>query len=238
MAVNKNFVVKNGLEVNTNLIVADAETGKVGIATTTITSDFHVVGGIGVTDLLVTGIATINNLSVSAGATFLGIATFKGSQVNIDNTLFVGGVEINSSGSTGTNIGTDVNIDRNLKVIGGIATVAVGPLIVGSATSTGTDGQIFQVSGITSNAYIGGQLGIGTANPNANHALHVLGNTRLTGVTTFTGISSFLTNVNVAGNLHVDGDISYDEITGRNLDISGIATFQSLTAIAGRNYSY
>ena len=114
MAVNKNFVVKNGLEVNTNLIVADAETGKVGIATTTITSDFHVVGGIGVTDLLVTGIATINNLSVSAGATFLGIATFKGSQVNIDNTLFVGGVEINSSGSTGTNIGTDVNIDRNL----------------------------------------------------------------------------------------------------------------------------
>jgi len=229
MAVNKNFVVKNGLEVNTNLIVADAEIGRVGIATTTITSDFHVVGGIGVTDLLVTGIATINNLRVSAGATFLGIATFQGPNVHIDNDLFVGGIQIIDSGD-GTTIGTDVNIKNNLKVIGGITTIAVGPLIVGSAASTGTDGQIFQVSGITSNAYIGGQLGIGTTNPNANHALHVLGNTRLAGVTTFTGISSFLTNVNIAGDLHVDGDIQYDEITGRNLNISGIATFQNLTA--------
>ena len=31
MAINKNFVVKNGIEVNTNQIFADATTGKVGI---------------------------------------------------------------------------------------------------------------------------------------------------------------------------------------------------------------
>ena len=31
MAVNKNFVVKNGLEVDTDLIFADASTNKVGI---------------------------------------------------------------------------------------------------------------------------------------------------------------------------------------------------------------
>ena len=34
MAVNKNFVVKNGLEVNTNLLVADLDTQTVGIGTT------------------------------------------------------------------------------------------------------------------------------------------------------------------------------------------------------------
>ena len=34
MAVNKNFVVKNGLEVNTDLIIANADLNQVGIATT------------------------------------------------------------------------------------------------------------------------------------------------------------------------------------------------------------
>jgi hypothetical protein len=33
-AINKNFVIKNGLEVDTNLIIADAYTNKVGIGTT------------------------------------------------------------------------------------------------------------------------------------------------------------------------------------------------------------
>ena len=65
MAINKNFVIKNGLEVNTNLIVADADNGKIGIGTTTITDTFHVKGGIGVTNLNVTGVATIANLRVT-----------------------------------------------------------------------------------------------------------------------------------------------------------------------------
>jgi hypothetical protein len=62
MAINKNFVVKNGLEVDTNLIVANADTNKVGIATTNPQHTFHVNGGIGVTNASITGIATIKNL--------------------------------------------------------------------------------------------------------------------------------------------------------------------------------
>jgi hypothetical protein len=62
MSINKNFVVKNGLEVDTNLIVANADTNKVGIATTNPDYTLHVNGGIGVTNLSVTGIATIKNL--------------------------------------------------------------------------------------------------------------------------------------------------------------------------------
>ncbi len=62
MAINKNFVVRHGLEVDTNLIVANADTNKVGIATTNPDYTLHVNGGIGVTNLSVTGIATIKNL--------------------------------------------------------------------------------------------------------------------------------------------------------------------------------
>jgi hypothetical protein len=34
MSINKNFVVKNGFEVSTDLILANADTRKVGIGTT------------------------------------------------------------------------------------------------------------------------------------------------------------------------------------------------------------
>ena len=44
MAINKNFVVKNGFEVNTDLIVADATLDKVGIGTTVPRYVFHVNG--------------------------------------------------------------------------------------------------------------------------------------------------------------------------------------------------
>ena len=73
MAVQKNFKITNGLEVNNNLIFADTNSGKVGIATTVANNTLSVNGGIGATSLNVTGITTINNLvingTVSAGNT-------------------------------------------------------------------------------------------------------------------------------------------------------------------------
>ena len=78
MAVNKNFVVKNGLEVNTNLLVADLDTQTVGIGTTIAPHELHVVGGIGVTNLNVTGVATIANLRIGGISTFVGFTTFLG----------------------------------------------------------------------------------------------------------------------------------------------------------------
>ncbi len=69
----KNFVVKHGLEVNTNLIFADKDTNKVGIATTVADYTLHVNGGIGATTAVITGITTVNNLTIngkiSAGST-------------------------------------------------------------------------------------------------------------------------------------------------------------------------
>ena len=51
MGINKNFTVKNGIEVNDDLIFASAETRKVGIGSTTPEYDLQVRGGIGATNL-------------------------------------------------------------------------------------------------------------------------------------------------------------------------------------------
>jgi hypothetical protein len=81
MALNKNFVVKNGVEVATNLIYAEGSVGKVGIGVTQPGAKLEVAGNIvGValtltgstdgTDALYTGITTSNRgLDVGSGGT-------------------------------------------------------------------------------------------------------------------------------------------------------------------------
>ena len=79
MAVNKNFVVKNGLEVSTDLILANASTNKVGIATTTPEYTLHVNGGIGATDSYVSGISTVaENFHVGTAGTIFSVDALTG----------------------------------------------------------------------------------------------------------------------------------------------------------------
>lgn len=82
MGIQKNFVVRNGIEVNNNLIFADSDSGKVGIATTNVQYTLHVNGGIGATSInltnaIVAGVTTAKDLiingRVTAGSSF-GIA--------------------------------------------------------------------------------------------------------------------------------------------------------------------
>jgi len=134
MAVNKNFVVKNGLEVDNNLLVADVDTQKVGIGTSVASYELHVSGGVGATMMYVCGVTTVTGLVSAEGA------------------LTVGG---------------NTNIT-------GITTLAGG----GGITTTGGD------------FYVGGDL-------------------------------------------YVLDDIVYDEVTGRNINITGVATFGSSASIAG-----
>lgn len=69
MAIQKNFKITNGIEVNNDLIFGDTGSNKVGIATTNPQYTLHVNGGIGVTHLTVSGISTINNLSINGRVT-------------------------------------------------------------------------------------------------------------------------------------------------------------------------
>ena len=119
MAINKNFVIKNGVEVNTNLLVGDSTLSKVGIATTVPGYTLHIGvgagdrGGIGAPDLTVTGVATIGTQNSTSGALNVGgISTFSGD-------IFVGsGATIQANGNVafagiGT-IGGDLNVGGNL----------------------------------------------------------------------------------------------------------------------------
>lgn len=64
---NKNFVVKHGLEVNTNLLFANADNDRIGIGTTNPLNTLDVRGGIAATDVVVSGITTTANLVVNGG---------------------------------------------------------------------------------------------------------------------------------------------------------------------------
>ena len=77
MAVNKNFIVKNGLEVNEDLIFASSDLDKVGIGSTIPTTTLDVKGqGIAAEDGKFTGITTVvQEFNVGTGNT---IFTVKG----------------------------------------------------------------------------------------------------------------------------------------------------------------
>ena len=137
MAVNRNFVVKNGLQVNTSLLFVDSSTNRIGIGSTVPSTVLDVVGGIAATDLKLTGISTISGAIYGDG----GVAAIQ--------------------------VGTGISI-------AGITTLAGG----GGITTTGGD------------FYVGGDL-------------------------------------------YVGDDVVFDEISGRELYVSGIGTvnqFQALTA--------
>jgi hypothetical protein len=85
MAVGKNFVVKNGLEVSDRLIYADSVTYQVGINTTLPDYDLHVINGIGCTDITITRNASISGILTANELNFTG------------ETISIGG----STGSTG-----------------------------------------------------------------------------------------------------------------------------------------
>ena len=149
MAINKNFVIKNGVEVNTNLIVADSTLDMVGIGTTIPAFDLHVGrgvggrGGIGATDLTVAGIATIGVANSTSGAlSVTGVSTFEGAiianggitartalvqDLTEDRVVIAGGSGELEDSSGLTFDGTRLDVTHNVGIagsirIGGIAT--------------------------------------------------------------------------------------------------------------------
>ena len=172
MAVQRNFVVKNGLQVNTSLLFADSTNNNIGIGSTQPSTTLDVIGGIAATHLSLSGISTITGAIYGEGGA---------ASVLVGSGLSVAGI-------------------TTLAGSGGITTTG-GDFYVGGDLYVKDDITYDEVSG--RNLYISG---IGT-----------IVDFKATDV----NVSGAMT---VGGNLDVTGDITYDEVSGRNLNITGIAT--------------
>ena len=256
MAVNKNFVVKNGLEVNDDLILANAVDSMVGIGTSVPYYELHVQGGIGATSLWVAGVSTFTSDVSVAGVTTLASA---GGITTVGGDLFVGG-DLSVLGD----VTYDEVVGRNLNItgVGTILNVVVGSglSVTGISTLTGPVGletgltvagvtTLASAGGITTTGgdlYVGGDLFVLddiTYDEVTGRNLNITGvatiaqanitTVNVSSASTFVGVSTFTDvwvggGMTVAGNLDVTGDITYDEVVGRNLSITGVGTITRL----------
>ena len=159
MAVNKNFVVKNGIEVNTSLILANADTNRVGIGTTTAEYVLHVNGGIGATDVLVSGFTTLTqDLQVGTSGSIFYVSD-SSNAVGVGTSVPAWPLDVRSSASVGTTalyVYGDTRITGDLDVSGDITyDVVVGRnlRITGLSTFVG-------VSTFKSDVYEDGSLNV------------------------------------------------------------------------------
>ena len=164
MAVNKNFVVKNGLEVDTDLIFADASTNKVGIGSTIPATELDVKGGIAVTDINATGVGTIVTLKSTTGIiTTVDAISLQATNLNI--TVVATGIEF--TGATNFLV-TGITSTGSLQVVGtgnmpvGIITNAQGTNINYAGIGTLATNVIFTKDASGIGATIGAAVGIVT----------------------------------------------------------------------------
>ena len=168
MAINKNFVVKNGIQIGDALIYGDNVTGNVGVGTTLPLTKLDVRGkvnaiSVGSTELFVSGISTLGIVSAftvnaQTGNIVSGVVTtITGTTLSYTTGSFttgniVTGVVTTISGSTATY--TNVNATTLNATTGNIATG-----IVTNLTSTQVSvGSSFVITSIGNSVGIGSTL--------------------------------------------------------------------------------
>ena len=127
MAVDKDFVVRNGIQVNENLIYADADSDKIGIGTTTPDKKLVIIGDSEVSKRLAVGTTITAQRLVTTGV----------STSNMGLEVGVGGTAFTSSTFT-KKIGINSSIPAyTLDVIGPVSIGQTAEYVYGDLTVTG-----------------------------------------------------------------------------------------------------
>ena len=248
MAVNKNFVVKNGLEVNENLIVANATDSFVGVGTSTPNNTLHVFGGIGATDVRITGVSSfISNLYVgTSGTTFSVItqndATGRNAQVGIGTDLPAYPLDIRSAVSTGQ---TALYVQGDARITGDLI---ADDIVLDQASFTNIDvagftttrelvvGYGASVAGITTIGYLSrAAAGSGGTSLTFNPAVGVSTNFHVIGATYLEGDLKIKDDLSVDTNIFIVGIVTAGTVhVGTALTVAGISTFMSDVYVGGK----
>jgi hypothetical protein len=205
MAVNKNFVVKNGLEVATNVILADASTKNVGIGSTQPTLTLDVRGGIGATDLQVTGFSTFtDDIQVGASGSVFYVSNST-NMVGVGTSVPAYTLEVRGPVSTGV---TALYVHGDMRVTGDINLDDV-TLDDINATDIHISGLSTFVGFTTFNDYVFIQDGL-----NVTGAGITADTVNVLGVSTFVGFSTFSDYVFIQDGLNVAGVITATSFAG------------------------
>ena len=238
MAVNKNFVVKNGIEVADNLVFASSDLEKVGIGSTVPTDTLDVRGGIAATNFYAAGVVTsTDNFYVGAsGTVFTALTGFGSVGVGTANPIFP--LDIRSSASTGT---TALYVYGDMRVTGDINLDDISLDDVNA-----TDLNVSGLSTLTGNVVLAGsvnQLNVSGISTFSDDVIISGGGIQVTGVATFTdsidanagldvdgqadldevvvaGVSTFSNTVDINATVDIDGQLDVDE-----LQVAGVSTF-------------
>ena len=171
MAVNKNFVVKNGLEVDTNTLFVDSANNRVAIGTTVPTASLDVRGKIlsdsqveswvgkfvGIVTAGAVGVSTLTYTVGTGSSTKLGIAN----ATSLNVTTGFSTVQSLTATDLTVSIGATVTKDLN---VGAAATVGAALTVSGSSklqdVQVGSALTVVGVSTFTGNAYFNGNVDI------------------------------------------------------------------------------
>jgi len=254
MAVNKNFVVKNGLEVDTDTLFVDSANNRVAIGTTVPTATLDVrgkilsdsqvesfvgkfvgivtAGAVGVTtmttlDAVVTGFSTLGK----ANATSLNVTTGFSTVQSLTATDLT--VSIGATVTKDLSVGAAATVGGALTVTGASKfaefarfekDVAVGSALTVTGISTFTGASKFAEFSRFEKDIAVGGATTITGATILNSDINVSGAATVGGALTVTGNAYF------NGNVDINGDLTYDEVNARNINISGIATLGFATA--------
>ena len=235
MAVNKNFVVKNGLEVDTNTLFVDSANNRVAIGTTVptaaldvrgkILSDSQVESWVGkFVGIVTAGAVGVTTLTYSVGT---GSSTKLGRANAEELNVTAGFTTVQSASATDIIVSSGSTFSKDLSV-GAAATVGAALTVTGQSKFAEfvrfekdvTVGSALTVTGIST--FTGAAKF--AANSRFEKSLAIGEDLNVGGATTVGGALTVTGNAYFNGNVDVGGDLTFDEVNARNATITGIAT--------------